>query len=46
MGEDTTFGRIIALVEGAGAEQAPVQKLADKVASWLIPVVFVFLIAV
>jgi heavy metal translocating P-type ATPase len=46
VGGDTTFARIIALVEGAEAEQAPVQKLADKVASWLIPVVFVFLIVV
>ena len=46
VGGDTTFARIIALVEGAEALQAPVQKLADKVASWLIPVVFVFLIVV
>jgi len=46
VGSDTTFTRIIGLVESAEAAQAPVQKLADKVASWLIPVVFVFLIAV
>ena len=46
VGNDTTFARIIGLVENAEAAQAPVQKLADKVASWLIPVVFVFLIAV
>ena len=46
LGTDTTFSRIIALVENAEAEQAPVQKLADKVAAWLIPVVFVFLIVV
>ena len=46
LGADTTFSRIIALVEGAGAEQAPVQKLADKVAGWLIPLVLVFLIGV
>ncbi len=46
VGNDTTFSRIIALVENAESEQAPVQKLADKVASWLIPVVFVFLIGV
>ncbi|OYX36732.1 MAG: cadmium-translocating P-type ATPase [Caulobacterales bacterium 32-69-10] len=45
-GSDTVFSRIIALVENAESEQAPVQKLADKVASWLIPAVFVFLIAV
>ena len=46
LGTDTTFARIIALVESAESEQAPVQKLADKVAAWLIPVVFVFLIVV
>ena len=46
IGADTTFSRIIALVESAESVQAPVQKLADKVASWLIPVVFVFLIGV
>lgn len=37
VGGDTTFSRIIALVEQAGSEQAPVQKLADKVAvAWII----------
>ncbi|MBC8138822.1 MAG: cadmium-translocating P-type ATPase, partial [Fibrella sp.] len=46
LGQDTMFARIIALVENAEGEQAPVQKLADKVAAWLIPVVFVFLLAV
>lgn len=46
VGGDTTFARIIGLVENAEAAQAPVQKLADQVASWLIPVVFVFLILV
>lgn len=46
LGQDTLFARIIALVENAEEQQAPVQKLADKVAAWLIPVVFVFLIIV
>jgi P-type E1-E2 ATPase len=46
VGGDTMFSRIIALVERADEQQAPVQKLADKVAAWLIPVVFIFLIAV
>ncbi len=46
LGQDTMFARIIALVEHAEDEQAPVQKLADKVSAWLIPVVFVFLIGV
>lgn len=46
VGGDTTFARIIALVEDAEAEQAPVQRLADKVAAWLIPAVFLFLAVV
>lgn len=46
VGEDTTFARIIRLVEQAEESQAPVQKLADRVAAWLIPVVFVFLVVV
>ena len=46
IGQDTMFARIIALVESAEEQQAPVQKLADRVASWLIPVVFLFLLGV
>lgn len=46
VGGDTMFSRIVALVEHAEEEQAPVQKLADRVATWLIPLVLVFLIAV
>ena len=42
-GADTTFAHIIALVETAEADRAPVQKLADRVAAWLIPLVFIFL---
>ncbi|MEO8433076.1 MAG: HAD-IC family P-type ATPase, partial [Acidobacteriota bacterium] len=45
-GADTTFARIVKLVEEAEESQAPVQKLADRVSAWLIPVVFVFLLAV
>jgi heavy metal translocating P-type ATPase len=45
-GRDTMFARIIELVEHAEEHQAPVQKLADRVAAWLIPVVFVFLLGV
>lgn len=41
-GKDTVFFRIITLVEEAEAEQAPIEKFTDKVASWLIPVVFIF----
>ena len=46
VGADTMFSRIIALVETAEEHQAPVQKLADRVAAWLIPVVLVFLVGV
>lgn len=46
VGGDTMFSRIIALVETAEESQAPVQKLADRVAAWLIPVVLVFLLVV
>ena len=46
IGPDTTFGRIIALVEHADDDRAPVQKLADRVAAWLLPVVLVFLVTV
>ena len=46
VGGDTMFSRIIKLVESAEEQRAPVEKLADRVASWLIPVVLVFLIGV
>jgi heavy metal translocating P-type ATPase len=46
LGADTTFSRIIALVENAESQQAPIQKLADRVAGWLIPVVLIFLVGV
>ena len=40
--KDTVFARIISLVEEAESQQAPIEKFTDKVASWLIPVVFIF----
>ncbi len=46
VGGDTMFARIVALVETAESSQAPVQRLADRVAAWLIPVVLVFLLGV
>ena len=46
VGGDTMFSRIVALVETAEESQAPVQKLADRVAAWLIPVVLLFLVGV
>lgn len=45
-GTDTVFSRIITLVEEAESQQAPIEKLTDKVASYLIPLVFVFVGAV
>jgi Cd2+/Zn2+-exporting ATPase len=41
-GLDTVFSRIISLVEDAESQQAPIEKFTDKVASWLIPIVFLF----
>ena len=46
VGSDTLFARIVALVEDAESETAPVQKLADRVAAWLLPLVVVFLVVV
>lgn len=45
-GKDTVFSRIITLVEDAESEQAPIEKFTDKIASWLIPIVFIFVGAV
>lgn len=45
-GKDTVFSRIISLVEEAESQQAPIEKYTDKVASYLIPIVFVFVGAV
>ncbi|MHB8278458.1 MAG: heavy metal translocating P-type ATPase [Candidatus Humimicrobiaceae bacterium] len=46
IGQDTLFARIINLVENAEEHQARVEKLADKVAAWLIPAIFIFLLVV
>lgn len=46
VGTETLFARIVALVENAESEAAPVQKLADRVAAWLLPAVLVFLVTV
>ncbi len=45
-GKDTVFSRIISLVEQAESQQAPIEKFTDKIASWLIPIVFIFVGAV
>ena len=45
-GNDTTFAKIVSLVEEAEENQAPIQRLADRVAAWLIPVMVIFLVIV
>ena len=39
VGPDTTFGRVVALVEEAEANRADVQRLADRFSGWFLPVV-------
>ena len=41
-GKDTVFSRIISLVEEAENSKAPIEKFTDKIAGWLIPIVFIF----
>ena len=41
VGRNTTFGRVITLVEEAEAHRADVQRVADKFATWYLPVVVI-----
>jgi Cd2+/Zn2+-exporting ATPase/Cu+-exporting ATPase len=41
IGSDTTFGRVVRMVEEAEAHRADVQQLADKFSAWYLPVVAV-----
>ena len=36
IGQDTTFGKVIAIIEEAGQSRAPIQKTADKLAARLV----------
>ena len=42
VGQDTTFARIIKLVEEAESQQAPVQKFADKFTAYYLPAILLF----
>jgi Cd2+/Zn2+-exporting ATPase/Cu+-exporting ATPase len=39
VGADTTFGRVIRLVEEAEAHRADVQRIADRFSAWYLPIV-------
>ena len=38
VGEDSSLQKLIRMVQDAENKQAPMQRIADKVASWLVPV--------
>jgi P-type Cu+ transporter len=42
VGTETLFGQIIKLVEEAEARKAPIQKLSDKLATWLVEFTILF----
>ncbi len=39
VGQDTLFSKIIEIVKKAGASKAPIQKIADKVSGFFVPIV-------
>ncbi len=41
IGMDTTFGRVVKMVEEAEAHRADIQRIADKFSAWYLPVVAV-----
>ncbi len=40
VGDETALSQIVHLVEEAQASNAPVQKFADKIVSWFVPIIF------
>jgi heavy metal translocating P-type ATPase len=38
VGRDTTFGRIVTALEASSASSAPIQRLADRLAGWIVAV--------
>lgn len=45
VGKDTLLAQIVQLVKDAQGSKAPIQKLADRVTSWFVPMVIVIAIA-
>ena len=39
IGEDTSFGKVITIVENASASKAPISRLADRIAAYFVPAV-------
>src|SRR5438309_11253149 len=42
VGTETVFGQIIRLVEGAESRKAPIQRISDKLAAWLVEFTIIF----